>query len=62
MKNGTEVEVSALPACDLHGDGTPALYDGKTVMGPWANMCQDHFDKFGVGLGTGRGQKLVVRT
>ena len=22
-------------------------------------MCQEHFDKYGVGLGTGKGQKLV---
>ena len=31
--------------------------DGKTQMGPWANMCQPCHTKYGVGLGTGRGQK-----
>jgi hypothetical protein len=33
--------------------------DGKTVHGPWANMCQSCFDKHGVGLGLGRGQRYV---
>ena len=26
----------------------PAVMDGKTTMGPWAFMCQQHFDKYGV--------------
>lgn len=25
----------------------PAIYDGKTFYGPWAFMCQAHFDKCG---------------
>ena len=39
----------------------PASYDGKTSMGPWANMCEDHFQSHGTGLGTGRGQRLIQR-
>lgn len=31
--------------------------DGKTRMGPWANMCTSCHKKLGVGLGTGKGQK-----
>lgn len=31
--------------------------DGKTVYGPWANMCCECHNKIGVGLGTGKGQK-----
>ena len=31
--------------------------DGRTVYGPWANMCCERHSKFGVGLGTGKGQK-----
>ncbi len=38
-----------------------AKYDGKTDMGPWALMCENHFQVVGVGLGLGRGQKLVVK-
>ena len=36
-----------------------ARYDGKTRMGPWANMCGGCFVRYGVGLGTGKGQELI---
>ena len=26
----------------------PATVDSKTKMGPWAFMCQQHFDKYGI--------------
>jgi hypothetical protein len=56
--------VATLPACDLCPEGTGALaaYDARTVMGPWANLCEGHFQHYGVGLGTGRGQRLVIAT
>jgi hypothetical protein len=59
-----QVEVDALPACDICamvGDTHEAQYDGKTTAGPWANMCDEHFAIHGIGLGTGLGQRLVVR-
>lgn len=64
-KNHTEVEVAQLPDCDickydLNKPGVPASYDGKTNRGPWANMCQTHFQSDGIGLGLGKGQRLVV--
>ena len=31
--------------------------DGRTIYGPWANMCCACHSKIGVGLGTGKGQK-----
>ena len=31
--------------------------DGRTKMGPWALMCPSCHRKYGVGLGTGFGQK-----
>lgn len=38
----------------------PAQYDAKTDFGPWAYMCEDHWNTRGLGrLGTGFGQKLV---
>ena len=37
----------------------PAVVDGKTTRGPWALMCERHFESHGVGLGMGRGQRLV---
>lgn len=67
------VKVSKLPPCDICTYGAPgfeqpkapmgtelAHYDGKTVFGPWANMCEAHFQTYGTGLGTGRGQELIV--
>ena len=38
-----------------------AHYDGKTKIGPWAYMCEEHFQMYGIGLGPGRGQKLIYR-
>ncbi len=70
----TSVKVKKLPQCDLckaeaqwlSSTGTypvqpieTASYDGKTVGGPWAYMCQRHFESHGTGLGTGIGQKLI---
>ena len=55
-----EVEVKELPKCDICGT-EKAEYDGKTHSGPWANMCYGCFKANGIGLGTGKGQKLVVR-
>ena len=60
----TEVVVPVLPPCDYcveHGKDTPAHFDGKTVYGPWANMCTYHFREFGIGLGLGIGQRLIVK-
>jgi hypothetical protein len=53
------VEVAQLPTCDFCPG--KASYDAKTLFGPWANMCQIHFDHHTTGqLGTGFGQKLVA--
>lgn len=61
-KNHTEVTVRELPNCDFctqQGVVKAASYDGKTSMGPWANMCTTHYRQYGTGLGLGKGQKLV---
>jgi len=44
--------------CDFCG--FEAHYDGRTDRGPWAYMCESHFNSRGMGLGTGRGQELIV--
>lgn len=48
----TDIEWNApLPDCDIckmDGRKTPAPYDSPTLGGPWANMCQEHLDLFGV--------------
>jgi len=35
-----------------------AEYDGKTIFGPWAFMCEKCLKISGVGLGVGKGQRL----
>jgi hypothetical protein len=60
----TSVKVAKIPNCDfckMDGVDRPAKYDGRTEAGPWANMCQEHFDQHGVGLGVGRGQMLELQ-
>jgi len=52
------VKVPARPKCDFCEQ--QALVDGKTVFGPWANLCYAHFKTYGVGLGLGRGQVLLT--
>lgn len=54
------VEVTVIPFCDFCGIAN-ALYDAKTIHGPWANQCQRCFDLNGIGLGLGRGQKLTIK-
>ena len=62
--NHDEVKVGRLPMCDFcrieDGIENPALYDGRTVYGRWSYMCQRHFQKYGTGLGLGKGQRLVL--
>lgn len=55
------VVVASLPLCDICGDDeTLAVFDAKTFRGSWANLCLDHYQEFGIGLGTGRGQHLIT--
>lgn len=65
MKNTHEmVVVRKFPRCDFDcKGGAPhdAHYDGATYMGPWGYMCDEAFLKHGIGLGLGRGQRLVLR-
>ena len=65
MKNHTQVEVPKLPPCDFCKEDAlvmyqEAHYDFRTRMGPWANGCRECFKKYGIGLGLGFGQELVL--
>jgi hypothetical protein len=56
--------LDTLPNCNLmHIAGTTlAQYDGALrATGRWSYMCEAHFTQFGAGLGTGIGQKLILR-
>lgn len=60
----TVVEVVSLPVCDLcaaNGIRRLAAVDGKTVSGPWANLCVSCHRTEGCGLGLGLGQRLQLR-
>ena len=57
---GTAVGMAAIPNCDLCPDPTPAAYDAATRMGPWGNLCESCYSRYGIGLGTGRGQRLIL--
>jgi hypothetical protein len=56
----TEVKVDRIPVCDVCNT-VPAAYDAKTAGGPWGYLCEGCFARHGVGLGTGRGQRLILR-
>ena len=70
MKNNrnvahTQVEVPELPQCDFCKQNPLVLYqeahyDFRTKSGQWAYGCREHFKRFGIGLGLGRGQELVL--
>jgi hypothetical protein len=52
-----------LPLCDLcvrAGLLRQAIYDARTRFGPAAFLCEEDFREFGVGLGLGMGQRLVL--
>jgi hypothetical protein len=62
----TTTTVQTIPPCDFCSpDVRPsgrreAAYDARLVQGYWANVCQEHFEAFGVGLGLGRGQRFIL--
>lgn len=45
-------------SCDFCQKGVSKWIDGKTVFGPWANMCLICHKSKGVGLGIGKGQLI----
>lgn len=56
------VELSEIPYCDIcesQGIKQLAKYDAQLIQGPWAYVCEEHFQQFGFGLGTGKGQKII---
>ena len=48
-------------SCDICMSKISDMFiDGRTVYGPWANMCPACYQQVGVGLGTGKGQKYKL--
>ena len=60
----TWVVIPTIPYCDMckQTPPAPAYADGKTTLGPWANMCRPCFEVLGIGLGLGlgMGQELLL--
>jgi hypothetical protein len=63
LKPHEVILVDSIPACNFCNDGTPGPYDFATVMGPWANGCQEHYEQYRAAstLGTGKGQLWVTK-
>lgn len=38
--------------CDVCGETTDVMYDTKTTLGPWGNICSKCYPKYGTPLGT----------
>jgi hypothetical protein len=55
----TEVTISRIPLCDIDPAHGAAAYDGRMRQGSWAYMCEPCFERYGTGLGTGYGQRLI---
>lgn len=54
-----EVEMLEVVICDFCDK--VARYDARMELGSWAYMCKEHFKQYGIGLGTGKGQKLIYK-
>lgn len=39
-----------------------AEFDAKTHQGPWAYMCRKHHGEYGIKLGLGFGQRILVES
>jgi hypothetical protein len=56
------VTVNQIPKCDIPGCTEQAYVDAKTIHGPWANLCVEHYKSLGIGVGKGLGQIYVLET
>ena len=56
--------VARLPDCDYcssRGLARLARYDIRTPFGAWVNVCEQHYESMGTGLGLGLGQELILK-
>ena len=57
-KDHKQAIVEVLPKCDFCNNR--AKYDCRTKLGPWAAVCLTHFGQYGIKLGLGWGQELIL--
>jgi hypothetical protein len=60
MKNGTEAKVKELPMCQAMFCKEKACYDAKIPGSGWMYTCEEHFKAYGMRLGIGLGQRLIL--
>jgi hypothetical protein len=60
MSDDFTVRVVKFPKCAIRGCRAESHFDGKTKMGDWATMCDKHFLEFGIGVGSGKGNRLTL--
>jgi len=60
----TETVVENFPTCEYHlqhsGELVSAHFAGFTIFETHAFMCVNCFNLYGMGLGPGKGQRLVI--
>ena len=49
-----------IPLCDFCKK-KEAIIDGKSILDVWGYMCRECYFEFGIGLGLGKGQELILR-
>ena len=52
-------EMRKCQLCIEVGETIEAIYDAKTILGCWADLCEVHMRSHGVGLGLGKGQRIA---
>jgi hypothetical protein len=64
MEMGSVIRVPEIPACEYGGCEQPAVVYGKLFYGPGLRiyMCVAHFEMYGMGLGRGYGEALVLES
>lgn len=56
-------KVNPPQACDIcRNPFRNDLYNAKTIIGQWGNLCKRCFKDYGVGLGLGRGQQYTKQS
>lgn len=48
--------------CKVRFSNQPWFVDGRLRTGSWALMCARCYEQYGIGIGTGRGQKYDAVT
>lgn len=51
MEMTRTVVVKDCDLCKAEGHTSPAMYDDKTILGPWAYLCAAHQKRCGMGIG-----------